>query len=223
MGHLMHGAEASRTLYQAEKEARALHMAGTGVVSGAVLAHKLNLITFDIPGIYRFMKGVLYSQRQVQQAENTTSNDTKFERFVADHTDDLLVTQSFSPRGARPKSGIHTDRVKIVKQPSVKSSRALIHIGLDEREMRFDYKAFKDWCFRNHETRTAILDYVETVWGGKKTRAVLAIGTEWSSGAMVHYVRLDLNPSNLQHHLNWGTPAPATNIVPFPPTPAAAE
>jgi hypothetical protein len=193
----------------------------TGVVSGAVLAHKLNLITLDIPGIYKFMKGVLYSQRQVQQAENTTSNDTKFERFIADHTDDLLVTQSFSPRGARPKSGIHTDRVKIVKQPSVKSSRALIHIGLDEREMRFDYKAFKDWCFRNHETRTAILDYIETVWGGKKTRAVLAIGTEWSSGAMVHYVRLDLNPSNLQHHLNWGTPAPATNIVPFPP--AAAE
>jgi hypothetical protein len=36
MGHLMHGAEASRTLYQAEKEARALHMAGTGATERQV-------------------------------------------------------------------------------------------------------------------------------------------------------------------------------------------
>jgi len=49
-------------------------------------------------------------------------------------------------------------------------------------------------------------------------RAVLAIGTEWSSGAKVQYYRRMLTTPELEHHLNWGTPAPAaSNVVPFPP------
>lgn len=194
-----------------------------GIAAGAVLVSKLNLITLDVPGIYKFLKQILYAQRKDQQNDNPSGNDagllsSKFERFIADHTEDTLVTQSFSAPG-RPKAGIQTDRVRIIKQPSIKTKtgRALIHTSLDDGEMRVDYNAFKNWCQKNNESRTTIINLMVSEWSVERVRAVLAIGTEWSSGAKVYYLKLNLNLPGLQHHLAWGTPATPSNVVPFPP------
>ena len=152
------------------------------------------------------------------QAENPTDVSTRFEKFVADSTEDLLVTQSFAKVG-RPKGGrLIDDRIKVIKPPSFKCARALIHIGLNESELRFDHNAFKQWCFRNGLSHTAVLGDMEKSWGIKQARLVLAVGTEWTSGGNVFYYRLPLTAPELKHHLDWGTstPADATNVVPFP-------
>jgi hypothetical protein len=109
--------------------------------------------------------------------------------------------------------------LKDVKPPGFKASRALIHIGLDERELRFDHNAFKDWCRRNGQSPTATLGLMYKQWPISKVQAVLANSTQWSSGAKVYYHRLMLTAPELAHHLNWGTPA-SSNVVPFPPVAA---
>lgn len=193
-----------------------------GVVCGAWIASKAtNLVSLDWQAVYAFLKGKLREIRAENQTENPSHDDGKslsavFERFVSDSTEDLLVTQSFAAVG-RP--GISSQMIKLVRQPPIRCVRALIHIGLDEGEMRFDHNAFKSWCFRNKLSHTAMFELMDRVWKVNKVRAVLAIGTEWSSGAKVYYYRLGLNTPELEHHLKWGTPAPmsATNVVPFPP------
>jgi len=193
-----------------------------GITAGAWIANKIGLVTLDWQAVYAFLKSKLRTIRDDRQIENPSDDGkllgTKFEKFVADNTEDLLVTQSFVKAG-RPSGRLIDDRIKVIKAPSFKCARALIHIGLDEQEMRFDQNAFKQWCQRNGQSHTAMFSMMDKLWAIKKVQMVLGIGTEWSSGAKVYYRKLMLTAPELKHHLDWGTPAPqaATNVVPFPP------
>ena len=192
-----------------------------GIVAGAWIAGKIGLVTLDWQGIYGFLKSRLQDIRTGRQDENPDDEgqlvSTKFEKFVSDHTKDTLVTQSFVASGRPKRGGLMDDRVKLVKGLAM-PGRALIHISLDDRELRFDHNAFKAWCLKTGQSHTSMFDMMKKVWSIKMVRAVLAIGTEWSSGAKVQYYRLMLTTPELEHHLNWGTPAPAaSNVVPFPP------
>jgi len=196
-----------------------------GVTAGAAIATQLKLIELDVAGIYKFLKEKFYEQRGSRRDENPVDDvdilSTKFERFMADHVDALLVTQSFAAPG-RPRMGSIGGRIVVIGEGPNRNKypRALIHIGLDEHELRFDHGAFKAWCKRTGESYTTILNLMKSKWGiDDKVRAILAISTEWSSGSKVPYYKLQLNRPELEHHLNWGTPAhvAATNVVPLRP------
>jgi hypothetical protein len=194
-----------------------------GVVAGAYFANHLKLIAFDVKGIYRFLINKMLEQRLERESENPVQDESKylamvFERFVSDNTDETLVTQCFTP-GGNPKLLQQSDRIKIVKPPGIKCDRVKVHIGLDNQEMRFDRKQFASWCHENNKSASAELKLMERLWPIRRTRAVLGIGTNWSSGGKVIYYTLRLTTPELQHHLGWGTPSPAAtgNVVPLKP------
>jgi hypothetical protein len=196
-----------------------------GIVAGAWIANKIGLVNLDWQGVYKFLKFKLRNIRSAAQTENPSNDEgkslsMKFDRFIADMVDDLMVTQSFTKAGRPAARGRLDDRIKIVKDPSFKCSRALIHIGLDERELRFDHISFKQWCFRNGQSHTAIYNQMKELWSvTDAVRGVLGNGTQWSSVSQVTYYKIPLTTPELAHYLSLGTPAPAedSNVVPFPP------
>jgi hypothetical protein len=191
-----------------------------GIVAGAYYANKLKLLSFDVKAIYKFLLAKMLGQRNEREEDNPIDDESKnltqtFERFVSDLTDETVISQSFSPQGRRA-IGV-PDRVKIIKRPGPICSRVMIHIGLDEGEMRFDHNRFKKWCEQNKLSAKATIGLMGRLWPITKKRAVLGIGTDWSSLAMVSYYRLPLNTPDLKHHLAGGTPNPdPSNVVPLP-------
>ena len=194
-----------------------------GIVTGAHIASReLKLLPLDTKAIYRFLLDKMLEQRIERQIDAPVDDEGKhlgmtFERFMSDCVDDLLVTQSFTPVG-RPKIGPSgSDRVKVIKRPGPQCARAMIHIGLDDGEMRFDNNRFKKWCYENKLSPKAMFSLMYKIWPVRKVQAILGIGTDYSSGAKVWYHVVQLNRPGLRHHLSWGTPNPdATNVVTLP-------
>jgi Domain of unknown function (DUF927) len=191
-----------------------------GVVAGAYIANKIGLVKLDWKGVYEFLKSKMHDIRGKREEDAPTDPKERllryFDQFVAEHVNNLLVTQNFSKQGRRP-GAVAGNFLTVIgdKEPRYKE-RALIHIGLDEREMRFDKKALKVWCDRNGISYTNLLDEMTKQWNvAKATRGFFAANTPHMSGSRVEYYRISLTLPELAHHLEHGTPAPS-NVVPFP-------
>lgn len=190
-----------------------------GIVVGAQIATSLRLIELDVGGIYKFLLAQLEIQRGDRQEYSPIHDEYKylsrtFEQFIADCTSELLVTQAFVARG-RPKIGLREERIRVVKPPGSLCTRAMIHIGLDEHELHFDHLRFQKWCRDNRLSPKIILELMSRQWPVTRVRAILANGTDWSSGGQVYFYRLQLNTPVLHHHLAWGTPT-ESNVIRLP-------
>jgi len=212
-----------RDLHHVDPNERFHVAAVLGLVAGAHIASKqLKLLDLDVKAIYRFLVDQLLEQRFARMEDAPLDDEAKhlartFERFMSDCVDELMVTQSFSPVG-RPRVGmIGQDRVKVIKSPGQQSARAMIHIGLDEQKLHLDHNRFKEWCFENKLSAKAMFILMDKLWPVHRTRAILGVGTNWSSGAKVNYYVVSLAQPGLRHHLKWGTPNPdTTNVVELP-------
>jgi hypothetical protein len=192
-----------------------------GIVVGAAIAKHLGLVNLQPSGILNFLLDRFIEQRAEREENNPVHDEAmwlsrNFEKFVSDHTEHLLVTQSFIPRG-RPRAGLPQDRVRVLKQPGPKCVYAKIHIGLDDAEMRFDRQDFIKWCFANGLSYKGLLEVMQRDWSvSDKVRNILAKSTDWASGGQVYYHRVPLTRPELSHHLGWGTPvSTGTNVVPL--------
>jgi hypothetical protein len=189
-----------------------------GLLGGAIIAKKLGLVPFDTDRMYKFLVNHLLSLRSKRKPMDDKSLLTEaFDQFIADNVDNLLVTQAFVIRGR--KSVLSNDRARVIKSPGHNCTHALIHIGLDDRELRFDQRAFVKWCETHKLSPMVYLNILEQLWSVTRVRAILAISTDWSSGGKVLYYRVQLSSPELQHHLEWGTPNTGTNVIKLPGTP----
>jgi hypothetical protein len=129
-----------------------------------------------------------------------------FNRFCEDNTGALLVTQAFAKPGPRTATTINGEKF-ILHQPLPNVAAAMIHIGLDDTEVRFNRTAFEKWCFDHHIPAKPMLSLMYKCWGAVETRAEIARGTNYTTGSIVYRVCISLTQPELQHHLSmWGKP-----------------
>ena len=191
------------------------------IVAGATFAKHCGLFKFDVEDIYQFLINSLKKQR-VERREEIAAHDHEayllqtFEKFVADSTASTLVTQSFTRPGRR-RAGLKQD--SFVHVPGPRADRALIYVSIDDREMRIDGKALKDWCRTNRHSFKIISNQMIKLWGAELVRDILARNSQWSSGVQVNVFKVWLKIPQLQKYVySWGTPTDTSddNVVQFP-------
>ena len=199
-------------------------------ITGARIARHLQLYQFDVDAIAQFLIAEFMRQRNERQSYYPKSEEEdftqQFNRFCADHTDAILVVQTYPKSGNQAQRRLLNAGV-IIKhlQPNINIKHALIYIGLEDAELRFEHQALQEWCRRVGNPFRPLLEYVIKNWGftgEEKRHNIIAKGTPYASGGNVTYYRLSLRRPELAHYLTvWGSASPPSgdNVVPLRPSP----
>lgn len=159
---------------------------------GAVLANKLNFTKIDLKGMLAFLVSTFNEMRNVRQSHTSDISNpanlmSVLQQFLGDKRAKNTIETNIIYRG---RGKAPTGTVNIITDLT-RLEAIHVHIGHDDKTLRFSTTAFGEWLAKRNMSRHVLLQAFERHFGAKQVRARLAAGTVRST-IQDHLVEIDL-------------------------------
>lgn len=173
-------------------------------ITGAMIANRMRLLDFDIPGIIRVLlraieqaRAIRHNLEPVDEAENLVNI---LERFMADHMEAKVITSRWKTAGPGPIAG----RVLIPNGKPTLPTPAY-HLAVADRGLKIDCNHWRTWTTRNGFTTSQTIQKMKALWNaqaGPSVRGPLGAGTLYYSHNS-YYILIPLDQNlDLQYLLD---------------------
>ena len=179
------------------------------VLVGAKIAKSLDLVDFDIPGMYEEMRHAFFVLRAERRKNTPIGEGGKVNledilaKFIADHASDRLVTTTFARRG-RPLAG----RDVVLEVPLNTSGKLAIHVAQKQKLMRIDKNTWVEWCRRRNISATALQHQMEMRWQAYEHRGLMGAGTRYATGNVAFIILPLTAPELIDYNYDYGSSTP---------------
>lgn len=200
---------------QAERAERLLVAGAASVVTGAAIANKLGLTSFDLKAMLESVCYYMIALREDRAEHGVYSLaglkiDEIMMRFWEESTPRRLVTRFFKGRG--PASSNYDK----LKWPLIRDT-LWVHVGHLEAEARINKRAFGTWLYEHGLDEVGVMEEMAARYGAQlKRREALGAATDWATNARIPVIVLPLRHPDLVGYKDETTTdvAPATGDRP---------
>jgi hypothetical protein len=162
-----------------DQKERFWRVAMTVLLTGATLANRLKLTTFNIPGMFKFLGDQLEIQRSKlrSKADSTMSSAEAIlgvmNQMMAEMRGKSMITTEFVPllgAGGRPP------RQQLVDMDTTKLENVWIHMGTLDGRIRLKQREFDNWLFKRRLNPDQVVRLLSQYYIVAQDRAQIGAG-----------------------------------------------